>query len=153
MKLTHYKIKDRGHQRLNLKEGDGNYTLDAPNEIGSGAAYDPVKARISEIIQKLNDLFEGELTDNDVLSFATHISDKMLENHVLRQQAASNTKEQFALGDFRKAMMSAVVTGMGNYQSMGKQVLSNERVREGFADVLLDIVYEALRGPRDNTAP
>ncbi len=82
---------------------------------------------------------------NGLLGFAAHIRDKMLENPVLRQQAASNTKEQFALGDFRKALLQAVVKGMDNHQSMGKQVLSNEQVREGFAGVLLDIVYEALR--------
>jgi type I restriction enzyme R subunit len=145
VKLTHYRLKDQGNQRLNLKDTDGNHALDAPTEIGSGAAYDPVKARLSEIIQKMNDLFEGDLSEADLLSFATHIRDKMLENPALKQQAASNTKEQFALGDFRKAMMNAVVTGMSNYQSMGKQVLSNERVREGFASVVLDIVYEALR--------
>jgi type I restriction enzyme, R subunit len=147
VKLTHYKLKHQGAQQLRLRESDGDYRLDAPTEIGSGAVHDPVKARLTEIIQKLNDLFEGELSDADVLSFATHIRDKMIENPTLRQQAASNTKEQFALGDFRKAMMNAVVAGMSNYQSMGKQVLSNERVREGFATVLLDIVYEALRSP------
>jgi urease gamma subunit len=40
---------------------------------------------------------------------------------------------------------------MSNHQSMGKQVLSNERVREGFASVVLDIVYEALRA-QDGTS-
>ena len=70
----------------------------------------------------------------------------MLENPVLEQQARSNTKEQFALGDFRKAMMGAVVAGLDSYQGMAKQVLSDERVREGFAGVLLDIVYEAFQG-------
>ena len=40
------------------------------------------------------------------------VRDKMLENPVLDQQARSNTKEQFALGDFRKAMMGAVVAGV-----------------------------------------
>ncbi len=151
VKLTHYKLKQQDNQRINLKEGNGEYTLDAPTEIGSGSIYDPIKARLSEIIQKMNDLFEGELLDADLLNFATHIRDKMLENSVLLQQAASNNKEQFALGDFRKAMMTAVVSAMSNHQSMGKQVLSNERVREGFASVVLDIVYEALRA-QDGTS-
>ncbi|HZG68935.1 MAG TPA: hypothetical protein VEZ12_19520 [Herpetosiphonaceae bacterium] len=43
------------------------------------------------------------------------VRDKMLENPVLEQQARSNTKEQFALGDFRKAMMGAVVAGLDSY--------------------------------------
>lgn len=42
-------------------------------------------------------------------------------------------------------MMETIVDGLENYQSMAGQVLSNERVRDGFAVVLLDIVYESLR--------
>ena len=144
--LTHYRLKDQGTRQLNFKEGGGPYNLQAPTEIGSGAGHDPVKARLSEIIQKMNDLFEGELSDADLLSYATHIRGKLLENPVLEQQAKTNTKEQFALGDFRKAMMGAIISGLENYQSMAEQVLGNERIREGFASVLLDIVYEAFQG-------
>ncbi len=133
VKLTHYKLKQQAGRPLDLREGNGDYKLDAPDALGSGAARDPIRARLAEIIQKLNTLFEGELSDADILGFAAHISDKMMENPVLRRQAASNTKEQFALGDFRKALMLAVAKGMESHRAMGKQVLSNERVRESFA--------------------
>lgn len=89
-------------------------------------------------------LTEGELSDADVRCKAQHIRVKMLETPVLRPQGAATTKEQCARGAFRNAMMSAVVTGMGTYQSVGKQFLSNERVRAGVASVVPDIVYEAL---------
>ena len=64
---------------------------------------------------------------------------------MLEQQAKHNSKAQFALGDFHDAMMDAVVGGLDSYQSMAKQVLNDQRIREGFASVVLDIVYEALR--------
>lgn len=149
VRLTHYRLKDQGSQQLNVRDGSGDYALRPPAEVGSGVGRDPVKSRLAEIIQKLNDLFEGELSEADLLSYATHIRDKMLENPVLEQQARTNSKEQFALGDFRPAMMTAVVGGLDNYQSMAKQVLSNVQVREGLADVLLDLVYEAFRAQRD----
>lgn len=63
----------------------------------------------------------------------------------MAQQTKTNSKEQFALGDFRPAMMDAIIEKLDNYSSMAQQVLGNERVREGFANVLLDIVYQALR--------
>lgn len=149
VQLTHYKLKNQGQQQLNLKEGEGDYALDAPSEVGSGAGRDPVKAKLAEIIAKMNDLFEGDLSEADLLSYANHISTKMLENAVLEQQAKTNSKEQFALGDFRPAMMDAIVEGLDNYSSMAQQVLGNERVREGFTNVLLDIVYQALRAQQD----
>jgi len=49
-------------------------------------------------------------------------------------------------------MMGAVVAGLDSYQGMAKQVLSNEHVREGFAGVLLDIVYEAFQAQSEASA-
>jgi hypothetical protein len=50
-----------------------------------------------EIIEKVNDLFEGELTDDDKLVYVNNVlKGKLLESRLLMQQAANNTKEQFA---------------------------------------------------------
>jgi type I restriction enzyme, R subunit len=145
VELTHYRLKDQGTRGLNLKEGAGDFGLPPPGEVGSGESRDPLLAKLAAIIQRMNDLFEGELSEADLLSYANHIRDKMLENPTLGEQAQHNTKEQFALGDFRTAMMDAVAEGLESYQSMAGQVLGNERIREGFATVLLDIVYTALK--------
>ncbi len=152
VQLTHYRLKDQGTRRLNLKEEGGEFGLLPPGEVGSAESRDPLRAKLAEIIQRMNDLFEGELSEADLLSYANHIRDKMLENPTLGQQAQHNTKEQFALGDFQKVMLETVVEGLDNYQSMAGQVLGNERVREGFAAVLLDIVYVALRERRQDAA-
>jgi len=153
VQLTHYRLKDQGTRRLNLKEGDGDYGLPPPGEVGSAESRDPLRAKLVEVIQRMNDLFEGELSEADLLSYANHIRDKMLENPTLDQQAQHNTKEQFALGDFRKVMMETVVEGLESYQSMAGQVLGNERIREGFAAVLLDIVYAALKERQEREQP
>ena len=52
---------------------------------------------LDEIIEKVNDLFEGDLTDDDKLVYVNNvIKGKLLESETLLQQAANNTKEQFA---------------------------------------------------------
>ena len=142
--LTHYKIKDQGQQILGWSMGS-NTTLNAPSDVGSGVARDPVKERLSAIVAKMNQLFEGDLSEADVLAYATHIRDKLLENPVLAQQAVNNSKEQFALGDFQSALMKAVVGGLGSYTTMANQVLSQQHVKEGFGKLLLDLVYEAFQ--------
>jgi type I restriction enzyme, R subunit len=93
----------------------------------------------------MNQLFEGDLSEADVLAYATHIRDKLLENPVLAQQAASNSKEQFAMGNFQSALMQAVVGGLGSYKAMATQVLQQPHVKEGFGKLLLDLVYEAFQ--------
>ncbi len=143
VQLTHYKLKHRAGEQLKL--GGHGAPLTPPTDIGSGATREPARARLSEVIAQMNDLFEGDLTDADYLNFVSYVRDKMVENPLLRKQAETNTKEQFELGDFRDVMMRATAETMKNHGEMAKQVFANERTREGLAAVLLDMVWESLR--------
>ena len=69
------------------------------------------KALLREIIEKVNDLFEGELTDQDKLVYVNNvIKGKLLESETLRQQAANNTKEQFANSpDLKTELLNAIM--------------------------------------------
>jgi type I restriction enzyme R subunit len=63
----------------------------------------------------VNGLFEGELTDDDQLVYVNNVlKGKLLENDILVQQAASNTKEQFANSpDLNSALMNAIMDAAG----------------------------------------
>jgi type I restriction enzyme R subunit len=51
----------------------------------------------SDLIKKIDDLFEGDLTDNDMVVYVDHaLKGKFLESKRLREQATNNTKEQFS---------------------------------------------------------
>ena len=145
VQLTHYRLQDLGKRRIKLGEHDTEARLKPLTEIGSAIARDPEQAYLSELITRMKTLFEGELTDADLLNYAHHVRDKMLENEVLAQQAATNSREQFALGDFDTVMMDAVIEGLDSYQSMASQVLGDDRVKRGFAELLLGLVYDSFR--------
>lgn len=115
---------------------------------GSGSTT-VVKTTWEQLIEQLNGLFQGELTDADLVSYARTISEKMLEDPVLAQQAATNSKETFLHGDFNKSMMSAVITSRTNHTLMSKQVLERKEVQEGLASILLDLVYEGFKKKRE----
>jgi type I restriction enzyme, R subunit len=150
VELTHYRLQDLGKRQVQLdEEGEGG-KLKPLTSIGTGTPIDPQQARLSELIAQMNSLFEGELSDADLLNYANHVRDKMLENEVLAQQAATNSKEQFALGDFHNVMMDSVIEGLDNYRSMASQVLGNERVQKGFASLLLDMVYQAFQKQKED---
>lgn len=73
---------------------------------------------------------------------------KLLENERLVQQAAINSKEQFASSpDLKKALSDAIMDAFEAHQAMSSQALGSERVREGLRDILLGPaqLYEALR--------
>jgi type I restriction enzyme R subunit len=148
--LTHHKLKDQGERNLPLGVGQ---KLKPLSETGSGEIQEREKVRLAQIIEKVNTLFEGELTDDDKLVYVNHVlKGKLLESGVLAQQAASNTKEQFANSpDLSKELMNAIMDAFAAHGTMSKQALDSEKVRAGLKDILLGPaqLYEALRAQSD----
>lgn len=128
---------------------DGSYKLAPMDAVGSGVVQDKEHAYLAEIIQKVNGLFEGELTDDDQLVYVNGVlKGKPLENETLVQQASSNSKEQFAnWPDLKEAVLHAIMDALDAHQVMSTQALGSERVREGLREILLGPaqLYESLR--------
>jgi type I restriction enzyme R subunit len=142
--MTHYKSSAQGVRDLKLRDGATPYELSSPNALGSGVVHDPAKTTLDAMIAALNTLFEGDLSETDLIGYLNHIRDKMLAHPGLAQQAQHNSKAQFALGDFRNVMHESIVSAFDSYNDMTKQLLSNEGVRNGFAALILDVVYNAF---------
>ncbi|EIL89074.1 hypothetical protein UU9_10527 [Rhodanobacter fulvus Jip2] len=146
--LTHHTLRSAGRQPLGLN-GDGSYKLPPMDAVGSGSVQEKQQAYLAEIIQKVNGLFEGQLTDDDQLVYVNGVlKGKLLENETLVQQAGNNSKEQFANSpDLKNALMNAIMDALDAHSSMSSQALGSERVRDGLKDILLGPaqLYEALR--------
>ena len=153
--LTHHTLKNAGKQSLGLNDGD-TYKLPPMDAVGSGTVQEKQRAYIVEIIQKVNGLFEGELTDDDQLVYVNGVlKGKLLENATLLRQAASNTKEQFSNSpDLKDALMHAIMDALDAHTTMSTQALGSERVREGLRDILLGPaqLYESLRARQNPSA-
>jgi type I restriction enzyme R subunit len=155
--LTHHTLKNQGKRSLPLGDGE-KPKLEPLSEAGGGSLHEKQRALLSEIIQRVNDLFEGELTDGDKLVYVNHvIKGKMLESDLLRKQAINNTKEQFANSpDLNKALLDAIIDALDAHTTMSTQALESEAVRDGLKAILLGPaqLYEALRqGPPTAALP
>jgi type I restriction enzyme, R subunit len=148
VKLTHHNLISRGKRTLGLSDGDGE-KLKYIAEAGTGQVQDKQRALLAEIIEKVNDLFEGDLTDDDKLVYVNDvIKGKLLESETLVEQAINNTKDQFAASpDLAKELLGAIMDALAAHTTMSEQALGSERVRDGLRDVLLNEagLYEALR--------
>ena len=146
--LTHHTLKDKGRQGLNLNQGETPKLLPM-GDAGSGSVQEKEKGYLEEIIQKVNGLFEGELSDNDQLVYVNGVlKGKLLENETLIQQAANNSKEQFANSpDLSQALMHAIMDALDAHTTMSTQALGSEKIRDGLKDTLLGpaMLYEALK--------
>jgi type I restriction enzyme R subunit len=146
--LTHHKLKSQGQQPLDLSGGE-QPKLKPLTDAGGGEVREKEKALLAEIISKVNDLFEGELTDDDKLVYVNNVlKGKLLESEILMQQAANNSKQQFANSpDLSTALMNAIIEAFDAHGTMSKQALGSEKVRHGLQDILMGPaqLYEALR--------
>jgi type I restriction enzyme R subunit len=149
LKLTHHKMRDLGQQKLNLGGADPPVVPLTPvTETGSGEVQDKHKMRLAEIIQAMNDLFEG-VTDGDAVTYVEGvIKTKLLESGALQAQAMVNTKEQFANSPrLQDELLQAIIDAMSAHQAMSKQALGSERVQSGILSTLLGpgALWETLR--------
>ena len=146
--LTHHTLKDKGREPMSLYSGK-TPLLEPITEAGSGALQEKQKAFLAEIIQKVNDLFQGELPDQDKLVYVNNvIKGKLLESETLQQQAKNNTKEQFAGSpDLMKEIQNAIMEALDAHTVMSTQALSSPAVQSGMKDILLNHagLYETLR--------
>jgi type I restriction enzyme R subunit len=146
--LTHHTLRNAGRQSLGLN-ADGSYKLPPMDDVGSGGVQEKQQAYLAEIIEKVNGLFEGKLTDDDQLVYVNGVlKGKLLENATLVQQASSNSKEQFANSpDLKDALMRAIMDALDAHTTMSSQALGSERIRDGLKDILLGPaqLYESLR--------
>ena len=145
--LTHHKLKSQGQQSLSLS-GDAEL-LKPLTATGTGTLQEKEKALLAEILAKLNDLFQGDVTDDDQLIYVNNVlKGKLMESETLIQQALQNTKQQFENSPaLTKAIMDAIIDAFDAHTTMSKQALDSAKVREGLKDVLLGPakLYEALR--------
>ena len=152
--LTHYKLSGQG--KLPLNPAGGGEALPPMTASGSGSVQDKEKALLAEILNKLNDLFTGDLSDDDKLVYANNVlRGKLLESGKLVEQAANNSKEQFANSpDLTGAILDAIMDAFEAHSMMSKQALDSEVVRAGLKEVLLGPgnLYEALRAKSESLA-
>jgi type I restriction enzyme, R subunit len=146
LRLTAYTLKDLGKQGLDLgKEGDSK--IQPIQATGSGHINDKQKIALQELIARVNDLFEGDLTPGDKLVYVNNaIKGKLMENTELMNQAGNNTKQQFESSpDLDRHLEGAIMDSMDAFKAMSKQALIPKN-KNAIKDVLLGPagLYEAL---------
>ena len=147
--LTHHHLKDHGSRTLPLGNGV-TPKLDPITGAGSGSVQEQQKVYMAVLIEKLNDLFGSETSEQDQLRYVNGtLLGKVAESATLQQQAANNTKEQFANSpNLKIELQNAIIDSLDAHTSMSTKALNSPIVMHGLLDILLNHsgLYERLRG-------
>ncbi len=146
--LTHHAVKSLGKVKMPLGEGEGE-AIAPVGEAGSGSLQEKQKALLREIVQRVNDLFGNETTEEDQVVYVMDVlKGKILQSADLQQQAMANSEAQFtASPTLDSELMSAIIDAMDAHQRMSQKALDSLKVRSGLKDILLGPgkLYDALR--------
>lgn len=146
--LTHHTLKRRGAPPMALDPGRQVPVLHA-EEVGTRLVRDREHVALGELIARVNELFQGELTENDKVVYVRDvIAGKMEESSTLVRQASSNTKQQFESSpDLDRELDRALIGALDAHSEMSRQALGSAEVRRRLKEILLNDVglYERLR--------
>lgn len=145
--LTHHTLRNRGRESMTLP-GQEYPELKPVTEAGSGQVREAKKGYMAEIIETLNDLYGTDVTDGDLLSQATTLSEKIVESKKLQMQAANNGKERFSNSpDLNNEIIDALMEAMDVQTDLSTRALGSETIRDGLKLLLLNQMglYEKLR--------
>ncbi|MFB0936143.1 MAG: hypothetical protein QMB52_10245 [Propionivibrio sp.] len=147
VRLTHYRLQKLGEQKLDLSTGD-IVKLPPLSEVGTGKAVDDERRKLSEIVEKMNDLFSGNLSEADMVGYVTTIKGKLLESEILAEQAENNTEQQFIMGDFKDVLTDIIIDGQDAHNNIADQLLKDDRIFAAMQGMLAKMVYQAFAQQR-----
>ena len=145
VELSHYRLSVIRQQNIKLKEDSAEYKLVPGEGLGSAKAKDKKEEFLSQIIERLNELFiTDQLTENDMVNYAYTVRDKLSENIQVMQQIANNSPEQAMLGDFAKAIDDAILDSSAAQQNQMMQLLSDPTKAKRFSKLMYDLLTVAV---------
>jgi type I restriction enzyme R subunit len=139
--LSHYRLSKIKQQHLKLQDNDPDSKLEPGDGPGSATAKNRKEERLTQIIDRLNELFvTDKLTDRDLVNYALTVRDKVKENAMVMMQIANNSPEQAMLGDFPRAVDDAVLGSHEAHKEQMMQLLADPERAAGFAKVVFDLL-------------
>jgi len=149
IRLSHYAIRPMDTIKLALAPDSVAELPPAYETAGSGASHDPERVKLLELIEQLNLIFEGELSDADLVNYAYAVRDKLLENETLRTQARNNAKKQFDESDeLAEAILDAVDEQSKVNADLARQVMGDAKKRDEFMKIIRDLAYRSFQEER-----
>jgi type I restriction enzyme R subunit len=141
VELSHYRLSKIKQQHIKLQIDDPVSKLEPGEGMGSATAKDKKEELLSQLINKLNELFiTDNLTENDMVNYAYTVRDKVSENALVMEQLKNNSPEQAMLGDFGKAIDDAVMDSSAAHQNQMMQLLSDPAKAAGFSKLVFDLL-------------
>jgi type I restriction enzyme R subunit len=147
VRLSHLRIEATGLHDVSLGDGSGDQMLPGFTGEGTGRQNEPEKARLSQIIDTLNERFGTNLTQADQLYF-DQLEQALAEDGDLAAQAQANTEENFSYG-FEKTFEGAIIDRQTANEDLFRRLMDDQHFNGLVKSYLRRRVYRRLTGEAD----
>ncbi len=141
--LTNIQHKERDEVDISLT-GDAP-GLSGMTAAGSGVARDPVMVAMQAVIDAINELFGEDFAENQTRSVVEMLFAQLLGNQALREQAASNTRDQFIDSpDLQDSVIEAVLANELVHTRFAQHMQAEGASQIRIIRAVGDMIYLAL---------
>jgi type I restriction enzyme R subunit len=139
--LKYYRLEKLSEGAITLRAGEVGEVFGA-SEVGTAKAKDD-EARLSEIIEVLNDRFGTEFNQADQILFDQFVAAAKLDDEVV-QRARANPLDNFALA-MKSKVEGLMVDRMDQNQEIVTRYLNDAQFQELAFRLLVKRIYEEIR--------
>jgi type I restriction enzyme R subunit len=139
--LQYYRLQRVFSGAIELREGEGEYGVKSPTDVGTGKAKEE-KAPLSEIIEVLNDRFGTNFTDEDRLFFE-QIKEKATKSPEVVRLRRANPFDKFQLG-LRQMLEDLMIQRMGENDKIVSRYMDDKAFEDAAFAVLSRVIYETI---------
>lgn len=140
--LTHLRTELRETASLSLRVGEPE--LAGYSGEGRGKEHERLKAKLSEIIQVLNERFGTDFKADDELYF-DQIREALVLDEELQTEARANTLENFRFG-FERSFESKVIERRDANEEIFNRLMDDREFLAAVKELLVTEVYRRIRG-------
>jgi len=139
--LQYYRLQRVFSGAIELREGEGEYGVKSPTDVGTGKAKEE-KAPLSEIIKVLNDRFGTNFTEEDRLFFE-QIKEKATNSPEVVRLRRANPFDKFQLG-LRQMLEDLMIQRMGENDKIVSRYMDDKAFEDAAFAVLSRVIYETI---------
>ena len=143
VELEYYRLQRVSAGALAIGEEPGVYVT-SPKEIGTGDPEEDT-APLSEIIERLNDRFGTDFSEEDRLFFE-QVKERAVGKDEVRRMAQANTYEKFALG-VRPEIGKLMIERMAENDALVTRFLDDAEFQQIASEVLAREIFAAVAEP------
>lgn len=140
LELPHYRLIKLEEERLLLAVAGEDYGLTSVNDARSGKPRDPERQRLAEIIDRLNDLYGAEVSDDGKLYFFRGLAGRLSKDEPLMRQVVSHSEDQAMHGLLPSRFINIIMDTMSDNEKMAMPLLDDAEM----ADKACRIIFKML---------